>query len=1084
MTMNRTCLNWLRFVRSGPAFAAALGVAVSVDVSESLAQVVVGPGAVPPPVTVPPDKVIVGSTTVTAAGATNATNVTSGLLLINPTLGPSPGPVVLQTQNGNGLNANGGTILVLEAGLAVRTVNGHAALANNGGSVTLSTGTLLSTTGTGGGLIAIGAGSVMNSGGATVLNLGNSTPTVSAGHGAVAESGGVVNLAAGTAITTGAFNAVGLGASGAGSTVNMTDLIPVTMNGRGAMGAYYHDGGQVNFLPGSTLQFNGSSSIGISVDNTTVALGTIGSGLTINLAGTSLPGQAGSTGLVAMNGGDLTLQNVTVQGGNAAAGAWARPGSTITLLGSNSITIAAEVNPTFYTLQTATLVTPAGNVGSIFGVTGGLPIAGLLSQAGTINSTGTTITVSSTNGVGASAGINLAPRSIINLQDNVITTTGNGSIGLQASTNGLIVASDTRVATSGGNSALQTASFAASNVGSSIQLFNSNVLATGPGTVGLATINFSPNLVNTVGLFNSNLVSGQAPAILGQGPLDVLVANGSRVVGGDGNLVVALDNTFGPQPTVVTLAALGNSRMIGDASAQSASTLNIGVGTGSIWTGAAFNTTNVAIGGSGTWLVTASSTNSQDVLNAGTIEFLPPFGGTFKTLTTGNYLGAGGRLGINTFLGTDGSPSDRLVINGGTASGSTSLLVRNAGGGGALTTGDGILVVNTINGGTTSPTAFALGGRVVAGPYEYGLFRGGSNAQAWYLRSSEIPGPDPDPNNDNPVAGLALPNYRSETSLYAALPSMALLYGRTLFDTLHERVGEEEDLRGNERVNAWTSGSWARVIGLRGFQTGDALGIYGSGPKFDYTVAAFQIGQDIYRKDREDGGRDHAGLFAAAGLLRGNVTHVTNAYAGRNSINAYSVGAYWTRFGESGWYLDGVLLGTLYDARADSAHQLTLATTGWGFAGSLEGGYPVKLDKKFLIEPQAQLVYQSIAFSDATDTVANVQFADVSSLAGRLGVRLFRTFELDEDDKTRQLTAWVRPNIWHEFQGVPQTRFSSDNGPVPFRSDIGGTWLNLNAGISARLGRETTLYANVNYDLGFNGDGYAYSGKIGLRMAW
>jgi outer membrane autotransporter protein len=55
---------------------------------------------------------------------------------------------------------------------------------------------------------------------------------------------------------------------------------------------------------------------------------------------------------------------------------------------------------------------------------------------------------------------------------------------------------------------------------------------------------------------------------------------------------------------------------------------------------------------------------------------------------------------------------------------------------------------------------------------------------------------------------------------------------------------------------------------------------------------------------------------------------------------------------------------------------------------------------------------------------------------------------------------------------------------VPFRSDIGGTWLNVNAGVSARLSRQATLFANLNYDVGFNGDRYAYSGKIGVRMAW
>ena len=40
---------------------------------------------------------------------------------------------------------------------------------------------------------------------------------------------------------------------------------------------------------------------------------------------------------------------------------------------------------------------------------------------------------------------------------------------------------------------------------------------------------------------------------------------------------------------------------------------------------------------------------------------------------------------MNTFLGADGSPSDRLVINGGTATGKSFLRINNVGGPGAET---------------------------------------------------------------------------------------------------------------------------------------------------------------------------------------------------------------------------------------------------------------------------------------------------------------------------------------------------------------------------------------------------------------
>jgi len=50
------------------------------------------------------------------------------------------------------------------------------------------------------------------------------------------------------------------------------------------------------------------------------------------------------------------------------------------------------------------------------------------------------------------------------------------------------------------------------------------------------------------------------------------------------------------------------------------------------------------------------------------------------------------------------------------------------GGAGASTASDGIMVVQALNGATTSARAFSLNGRVAAGAYEYFLFKGGVSA--------------------------------------------------------------------------------------------------------------------------------------------------------------------------------------------------------------------------------------------------------------------------------------------------------------------------------------------------------------------
>jgi outer membrane autotransporter protein len=1022
---------------------------------------------------------VVGNTAVSVAGATNASNVTGGTLVWDAAAGPLPGLITVQTQNGNALQAAGGAILVPNDNLGITTGGGHAVLANGVAStVTIANGASITLTGVGAGLAAIGG--TINATGVAI----NGT-AASRGHGAVAESGGTVNLHAGTSISTGgAFNAVALGASGAGSRVNADALIPVTTTGRGAMGIYLHDGGQVSLLPGSTLNINGTSSVGVAVDNTTVALGTIGSGLTINLNGVGVAGQAGSAGIVAFNGGNIALQNLTVTGANAAAGAWALPNSVVTLTGASTININSEQSQTFYTLQTANLVTPNGPVGSSFSVTSAIPISGLFAPGGTINSTGTTINVATGNGAaGADVGFN----GLINMDRNTITTTGANSFGIRVD-NGTVVGVDSSVTTSGGGAAMFF------NFGPGlIDLTNSTVLATGANTVGLSSLNLTPAGMDTVHLTGGSLISNASTAVEAQGPLN-LTTSGTVVRGGGGTLLETFANPAGFQPTVVNFTASQGSELTGDAIVAAATTANISLLTASHWTGAAFNVTNVNVDPTSAWTVTANSTVSQTVNNAGLIQFTPPTGdpmqlASFKTLTTANYVGSGGTLGLNTFLGTDGSPSDRLVINGGSANGNSLLRITNAGGLGALTTGNGILVVDTINAGTTVPGTLALSGRVAAGPYDYTLFRSSvdaSNDQAWYLRSTIDCALSPgDPVCATPGPGPSPANFRPETSLYAAIPSMALLYGRTLLDTLHERVGDEEaDLRNQPRQNGVATGAWGRVIGQHGNNDGDPLGIFGSGPKFDYDIGAFQGGQDLLRRDGADGGRDHAGLYAAIGLLTGDVTHFDRTFAGANNLRGYSLGGYWTHFGATGWYLDAILQGTWYDVRSASISLPALTTNGWGFAGSLEAGYPIKLGGGFIVEPQAQIVYQNVSLGDSGDIAATVQFRNADSVAARIGARVARTWSLDDSAQPRSVTAWIRPSFWTEFRGDPQTLFSSATGPIPFQSDLGGGWFEFNAGVDAKITVATSLFASGGCQVSTDGNTTAYNGKGGLRVAW
>nr|BFE96853.1 hypothetical protein GCM10020185_73890 [Pseudomonas brassicacearum subsp. brassicacearum] len=96
--------------------------------------------------------------------------------------------------------------------------------------------------------------------------------------------------------------------------------------------------------------------------------------------------------------------------------------------------------------------------------------------------------------------------------------------------------------------------------------------------------------------------------------------------------------------------------------------------------------------------------------NAGVVDLAQGNTRTNDTLTVqGNYVGNNGQLHLQTVLGADNSPSDKLVVNGGTLTGSTAITVTNQGGTGAQTAQDGIEVVQAQGGAVSDSGAFFVG---------------------------------------------------------------------------------------------------------------------------------------------------------------------------------------------------------------------------------------------------------------------------------------------------------------------------------------------------------------------------------------
>lgn len=166
--------------------------------------------------------------------------------------------------------------------------------------------------------------------------------------------------------------------------------------------------------------------------------------------------------------------------------------------------------------------------------------------------------------------------------------------------------------------------------------------------------------------------------------------------------------------------------------------------------------------------------------NAGVIDLTRGNTRTDDTLTVqGNYAGNNGQLLLQSVIGDDSSPSDKLVVNDGTLTGSTVISVSNLGGVGGLTQQNGIPLVLAQGTAVSDNSAFVLSGPISAGAYDYRLFKGGVTAgseNSWYLRSAVVAPailstPNPDPDLPPIVAPAAATPVAAQTPTIVSIPN-------------------------------------------------------------------------------------------------------------------------------------------------------------------------------------------------------------------------------------------------------------------------------------------------------------------------
>lgn len=1045
--------------------------------------------------------------------------------------------VVAQTMGSGTASAtiSGGTATTNDASTAVVAVG-----SGSGAAIASQTGGTVIANGSGGvGLAALAVGT----GAATASMTGGSITTKgSNGYGIWAAVLNPASTAAATAtmdaaastVTTGGFTAFGIYAENTGMGAANATLSngSISTSGEGADGIQARTsnvngtGATTLAMTGGTVKTTGLGAYGARAltdglgavsgsmsGGSITTSGEVGNGFVgqiTNKANTSDVNVTMVGGQIVASGRSTGLGAVTSGLGNSTATV---TGGAITTSGSESIGVSSSIT-NFASTSTAALVMQGGSVTSagnsaIAVSNSGSGVAAATMSAGTVTATGvngdglrvaarggtydvdvtggsltggsgagaaihTTAAAGGTIDIGTAATVNGAASGIA-IRDGDFAQTGTDTLGGNAVvTTAGTVTGDAILGLGNDSLALTGGSFSGNIYGddrtASAADGNDSFTWTG-GTLagGFYGQNGSDTALVSAASYNgSQVLDGGDDVSAADGWVDKLTLQGVTATAGGDTLrnweTITLDNTR------LTLAGAP-----------------LAVGTGTDAGGAPMGlfiqpTSSVFMG-------QPAFTLTGDVHNAGLIDLRNPAGTPGNALTVnGNYAGANGLVRINTALGGDASATDKLVVNGNT-SGTTRVLVANAGGAGAATI-NGIQVVQVS--GTSSEGNFTLAAPVQAGAYEYGLHRGGrtdGDANSFYL-SSVYDTPPQVPGFPNPAPFPAPEVLRPAVAGYVMGQVATQELGLGLLGTLHQRVGEQQTFKWDHcgcDDKAPADQAWMRLHAQRLDLDGKRQ--FG----FEQEMQFLQLGKDLavrYSGDAGDKSRSHTGLSVGYGRTSTNFNDRRRGDAGmgydtgKMKGQMLTLGAYHTRYADNGSYLD--LVGQLHAVQNKYTDKYGGEGTQKGTGGglSVEVGRPWQIgDSQWLIEPQAQLSYQLTRYRGFADNISTVDGFTSHSLRGRLGGRLAWNDKAERADKlTRTNTFYVTANVLHEFKDPKGVTIGNTTVNEQWAKQ---TWAELGVGAQLPLSKTAYLYGGVQYQRSLSGTSReGVSGQLGVRVAW
>ena len=327
--------------------------------------------------------------------------------------------------------------------------------------------------------------------------------------------------------------------------------------------------------------------------------------------------------------------------------------------------------------------------------------------------------------------------------------------------------------------------------------------------------------------------------------------------------------------------------------------------------------------------------------------------------------------------------------------------------------------------------------------------------------------------------------YTASVPAYTLIPNLNLEVGYETVGTLHQRRGENQALSW-EKSQA-NSQIWGRIIGKH---------IALDGKKrlnLSANLAGFQFGHDFDISSSENGGKRLTGGYVGYTHANSkfydeyraeNGVVIDDKYTGKAKTENLHVGVTHTRYSEDGSYIDFVGQLSWMQNKYNSLDSKA-KNHGLGVALSGEVGRPFVLSKEktnngdsWIIEPQAQLIYQYLGLNSFTDDIRSVHQDKQHNLRSRIGVR-FAYNNLTDHEKVR--TLYFTTNVWHNFRNTSASNIGEDN----VTEKLAKTWGEVGLGAQFATSSNTHIYADARYEQSLSGTKHqGYKGSIGIKYSW